>query len=659
MPVCVYARTPVQGWENDPPIATFARLICAEMPTYFILDFESTFLQVEALEELADIALRNHPERTARLARIHDITTATGEGSMDFHDSLRERIALMEAHQEHLAPLIRRLKQRVSVSISRNRTFFEAYRDQIFILSNGFREFIEPVVKTYHIAPDHILANAFVYDAAGRILGPDERIALAHSGGKARILADLHLDGEIVVLGDAYTDYEVKAAGVAHKFFMFTENVLRESLLDKADHVVPSFEEFLYVNNLPMAVSYPKNRIKVLLLENIHPQAEELFGTEGYQIETVSSALSEDELAERIKGVSILGIRSKTRVTRRVLAQANRLMVVGAFCIGTNQIDLEACAEHGVVAFNAPYSNTRSVVELAIGEMIMLMRRIVPVSNDMHAGIWNKSAKFSNEIRGKKLGIVGYGNIGSQLSVLAEALGMHVLYYDLVERLALGNATKAASLHELLRAADVVTLHVDGRKENKHFFGEAEFKAMKPGAIFMNLSRGSVVDLEALVRYLGNGHLRGAAVDVFPHEPKSNDDPFVSDLRGLPNVILTPHVGGSTQEAQFNIAQYVPARVMDYINTGSSFGSVNFPNIQLPAQLGKAHRLIHIHHNVPGILARINHVLAGRGINILGQYLKTNEQIGYVITDIDKEYHSEVLEDLKQIEHTIKFRVLY
>ncbi|MEO1449499.1 MAG: phosphoglycerate dehydrogenase [Bacteroidota bacterium] len=625
---------------------------------YFIFDFDSTFLRVEALEELVEISLRDHPEKEARLQQVKDITDQGVNGEISFNESLNRRLALLEAHRDHLTELVIRLKPMVSASIQRNRSFFDHYQGKVYIISNGFREFIVPVVAQYGIPANHVLANSFVFDEAGRITGADEDCPLAHSGGKSKMLRGLDLPGEIHVLGDGYTDYEMKEAGVAHKFFAYTENVLRENIIAKADHVIPAFDEFLFVNQLPMATSYPKNRIKVLILENIHTQAEQIFEKEGYQLEIIGRALSEDELCEKIQGVHIIGIRSKTHITRKVLEHANRLMVVGAFCIGTNQIDLEACAEKGVIAFNAPYSNTRSVVELAIGEIIMLMRRIPAMSAGMHRGTWNKSALNSYEVRGKKLGIIGYGNIGAQLSVVAEALGMDVYYFDLVEKLALGNATKIAALHELLGTVDIVTLHVDGRKDNKMIFGEAEFNAMKEGSIFVNLSRGFVVEIEALVAALKSGKLQGAAVDVFPSEPKSNQEEFLSELRGLDNVILTPHIGGSTQEAQFNIANYVPARVLDYVNSGSSFGSVNFPNIQLPSQ-GKSHRLIHIHRNVPGILARINQVLAKHHINIDGQYLKTNEQIGYVITDINRAYDDAVLEDLKQIEETIKFRVLY
>jgi D-3-phosphoglycerate dehydrogenase len=407
-----------------------------------------------------------------------------------------------------------------------------------------------------------------------------------------------------------------------------------------------------------MRYSYPKNRINVLLLENIHPHAVQLFQNEGYNVETITTALDEDELCERIKEVSILGIRSKTQVTEKVLAHAERLIGVGAFCIGTNQIDLNACLKKGVVAFNAPFSNSRSVVEMAIGEMIVLIRQIAENSHALHQGNWIKSSKNSYEIRGKKLGIVGYGNIGTQLSVLAEGLGMQVYYYDVVDKLSLGNAKKCRSLHELLSEVDVVTIHVDGRKENTHLIGEAEFRAMKPGVVFMNLSRGHIVDIGELAKNIKSGKVQGAAIDVFPHEPKNNGEGFSSELQGLPNLLLTPHIGGSTEEAQLGIADYVPSKIIQYVNSGNTHNSVNFPNMVLP-DFAIAHRLIHVHANVPGVMAKVNTVLSEHSINILGQYLKTNAEIGYVITDIDKEYNNEVIEALKAIPNTIKFRVLY
>lgn len=379
---------------------------------------------------------------------------------------------------------------------------------------------------------------------------------------------------------------------------------------------------------------------------------------EGFSVEVYPAGLTEDELCEKISNVSILGIRSKTQVTAKVLENANRLMAIGAFCIGTNQIDLDTAAKKGIAVFNAPFSNTRSVVELAIAEIIMLMRNLPDKFVKMHEGKWDKSANNSFEIRGKNLGIVGYGNIGSQISVLAESLGMKVFYHDTEEKLALGNATKCKNLKELLQVADVVSLHVDGRTSNRHMIGAQELDLMKKGVILINLSRGHVVDVKALKERILAGHIRGCGMDVFEQEPISNNEEFVSELRGLPNVILTPHIGGSTLEAQENIAHFVPNKLTDYINTGSTSQSVNFPNLVLPI-LENAHRLIHIHNNVPGVLAKINAVLANNGINIAGQYLKTTDHIGYVITDINKGYDKELIKEMRSIEQTIKFRVLY
>ncbi|MBC8082598.1 MAG: phosphoglycerate dehydrogenase, partial [Hymenobacter sp.] len=600
---------------------------------------------------------RRSPRPGKIVGEIRALTDRGMSGELVFSESLAQRLALLPAYRHHLGPLVARLRGKVSESIVRNRGFFEQFRGRVYIVSSGFREFIEPVVAEYGITADFVLANTFTYAADGRITGFDQGNILSRDGGKIEQLRRLDLAGDVYVLGDGYTDYQMREAGLANRFYAFTENVARAAVVARADEVLPTFDEFLYQNKLPMTLSYPKNRIKVLLLENPDARAAELFRQEGYQVDTVPGGLDEEELVARMEGVSILGIRSKTQVTARVLEAANRLIAVGAFCIGTNQIDLPGCMRKGVAVFNAPFSNTRSVVELALGEIIMLARRIPDKNPKMHRGEWDKSAKGSFEIRGKTLGIVGYGNIGSQLSVVAEAVGMKVVYYDVAEKLQLGNAVKCRTLPELLQQADVVTLHVDGRPDNAHLIGAAELALMKPGALLLNNSRGHIVDLAALAAVIRSGHLGGAAVDVFPHEPKTNQESFESELRGLPNVLLTPHIGGSTAEAQRNIAEFVPERIMEYVNTGNTQQSVNLPNIQLPVQ--QAHRLIHIHANVPGVLARINNVLAGRHVNILGQYLKTNEHIGYVITDIDKEYEPEVIGELKQVEHTIKFRVLY
>jgi len=623
----------------------------------YVFDFDSTLTRVEALDVLAEITLNGRSDKDEIIREIQKITNLGIDGDISFTQSLEKRIKLLNAHKDDLDNLVQLLRQKISKSIESNKEFFHNYSDDIYVISCGFKEFIDPIVAEYNIPADRVYANTFKFDEAGKIIGFDEENVLALHNGKIACLKNLDLQGEVQVIGDGYSDYVMREAGIADKFFAYTENVHREKAARNADYITPNLDEFLFVNKLPRKISYPKNRIKILLLENVHQNAFETLSEEGFSVELLKHSLTEEELIEKIKGVHVLGIRSKTQVTENVLAAADKLMVVGAFCIGTTQIDLDACKRKGVVVFNAPYSNTRSVVELAIGEIIMLMRSIFPRSTEIHGGQWNKTAANSKEVRGKNLGIVGYGNIGKQLSVLAEALGMRVYYYDVGDQLALGNATKCSSLEDLLNVSDVVTLHIDDNKANKNFIGEREINQMKDGALFVNLSRGFVVDIEALAKALKSGKIAGAAIDVFPEEPRSNGE-FLTELKGLENVILTPHIGGSTEEAQRDIADFVPNKIMDYMNSGNTVDAVNFPNIRLPKQ-NNAHRFLHIHKNVPGVMAKINEVLARYDMNISGQYLSTDNEVGYVISDLDKEYNKDVLKALKKIDNTIKFRVLY
>jgi D-3-phosphoglycerate dehydrogenase len=395
----------------------------------------------------------------------------------------------------------------------------------------------------------------------------------------------------------------------------------------------------------------------VLLLENIHDVAIARFTSEGYEVETVGRALDEDELIARLPGVQLLGIRSKTKVSAKAIAAATDLRAIGAFCIGTDQIDLPAAAAAGVAVFNAPFSNTRSVVELAIAEIIALTRRLTEKSAGMHNGLWDKSAEGSHEVRGRTLGIVGYGNIGTQLSVLAENLGMTVYFHDTADKLALGNARRCDSLDELLDVADVVTIHVDGRPGNSGFFGEKQFARMREGSLFLNLSRGFVIDHEALRAHLESGHLAGAAVDVFPVEPKGRGDEFVSPLRGLPNVILTPHIGGSTEEAQTDIGSFVADKLHRYLTDGSTTLSVNLPGVALPQQ-PDTHRIALLHHNVPGVLAHVNSLLASYSVNVEGQLLSTRGEYGYLVLDIAIDYPAEALAKLQDMPQTIRLRTV-
>jgi D-3-phosphoglycerate dehydrogenase len=624
----------------------------------FIFDFDSTFMKVEALDVLCEVIYQDSAAGIQILSEIQRITDLGMEGKLSLKESLTQRIQLLQANRDHIGFVIEELKKKVTASVIRNRTFFKQHSENIYIISNGFKEIIIPIVQEYGIKPEHVLANTFKFDHDGNIIGFDEKDELCENQGKVKKIKSLNLLGEAIMIGDGYTDYETLEGGAVSQFFAFTENVTRKIVVEKASQIAPSLDEILYELSYKASVSYPKNRINVLLLENVHEDAVKIFEHEGYNVETIKGSLSEDELIEKIKGVSILGIRSKTHVTAKVLEHAKKLHAVGTFCIGTNQVDLNACSMKGISVFNAPYSNTRSVVELALGQIIMLVRNTFEKSKMMHAGVWDKSATNSVEIRGKKLGLVGYGSIGSQLSIIAEALGMKVYFYDAVDRLALGNAKKCSSLKELLALSDVVSLHVDGRASNKNLIDAEAFEYMKPGVIFLNLSRGHVVDIDALVANLKSGKIRGAAVDVFPEEPSSNDDPFISQLQGMQNVILTPHIGGSTEEAQEDIGHYVANKIINYINTGTTYGSVNLPEIQLP-ELQSAHRIMHIHENVKGILAQINNILLEYDNNILGQYLKTNETLGYVITDIDNFHNKELEKKLKKIPNTIRYRILY
>ena len=405
--------------------------------------------------------------------------------------------------------------------------------------------------------------------------------------------------------------------------------------------------------------SFPRNKIKILLLEGVHPAAVKLFKDAGYdEPEIHTTALDPHTLEKSIRGIHLLGIRSKTQVSANIFKQADKLLALGCFCIGTNQVDMDAAVQSGVAVFNSPFSNTRSVAELVIGECIMLLRRILEKNQAAHEGRWLKDSKNCYELRGKTLGIIGYGHIGSQVSVLAESLGLKVMFYDVEPKLSLGNATAAVSLDSLIQEADILTLHVPGTEATKNMMNAARLTRMKTGALLINLSRGDVVDIPALVKALKSGKLGGAAVDVFPAEPKGSADVFSSPLQGLPNVILTPHIVGSTVEANESIGVDVASKMISFLESGSSVGSLSIPALSLPV-MHEAHRFLHIHENVPGVLSEINGRLSELRVNILGQYLKTNNNIGYVVVDADKRTSLKVLNELKMVKHTIKVRSLY
>lgn len=624
----------------------------------FIIDFDSTITKVEGLDQLAAIALAQSHDGDKIVQQIKELTDAGMNGELSLSESLSKRMSLLNANKKHVDILINFLLENISDSFERNKKFLTEYADQILVVSSGFKDFIIPVIEHLGLKAKNVYANTFIYNENGDITGVDNTNVLSQTGGKINLVKSLNLDAHVSVIGDGFTDFEIKQNGLADRFYAFVENVERQKVVEVADFTIKTLDEFLFYNQLPRGQSYPKSLIKVLLLENVHPAAVEAFESQGFDVEFHKGAMDEDELIEKIKDVSIIGIRSKTTITKKVLENADKLLAIGAFCIGTNQIDIKTASDRGIAVFNAPYSNTRSVVELVIGEMIMLIRKVFPKSSGMHKGIWDKSANHSFEVRGKKLGMIGYGHIGTQLSVIGEALGMEIYFYDIVDKMPIGNAKKCRSMEEVFKVADVVSMHIDGRKENTNLIGEKEFAQMKDGVIFLNLARGSVVEIPALVGAIKSGKIHGAGVDVFPEEPKTNSDPFVSELMGFDNVILTPHIGGSTEEAQQGIGTYVPERLLEYINNGSTTGSVNFPELTLPL-LQNSHRLLHVHKNVPGILAKLNNIFAKHNINITGQYLKTDETLGYVIVDIEKSYSREFVQDIKGIEETIKFRMLF
>ena len=405
--------------------------------------------------------------------------------------------------------------------------------------------------------------------------------------------------------------------------------------------------------------SYPKDKIKVLFLENISDKAVQYFKQQGYaDVKKVAGALSEEDLIKVIKDVHILGIRSKTFISKKVLDSAKKLQAIGCFCIGVNQVDLKACKQKGIAVFNAPYSNTRSVAELVIGASILLIRRILDKNNAAHKGIWNKDAKGSFELRGKTMGIIGYGNIGTQLSVMAEAMGMRVQFFDIETKLPLGNAQAKKSIKDIVSSSDIISLHVPETSQTKNLINKAVIKQFKSGSILVNYARGEVVDLDALAQAIKEKHIAGAAIDVFPVEPEKNGDVFASPLQGLSNVLLTPHIGGSTEEAQENIGEDVGIKLYQYLERGVSNGSHTIPSLSLPPVDG-AHRILHIHKNVPGVLGAINTLLSKNKINIVGQYLKTNDEIGYVVLDVDSKLSKQAMTLLKEVKETIRVRMLY
>ena len=611
---------------------------------YFIIDFDSTFTRVEALDVLAEIVLAHSSKKDAVVEAIHEITNRGMNGELDFRESLTLRLDLLKANKDDIHHLAERLKAQISPSFERNQKHLSALKDTVYVVSNGFKEFIVPVIEAYGLLPEKVYANTFVYDAEGNIIGFDTENPLSRNGGKSLVIKDLHLNGDVYVIGDGANDLEIWKAGYANKFYLFTENVEREKVKKEADHFASTVDEILYELNLARSLSYPKTRIKVLLLEGVNKEAALAFEKEGYQVEMIDRPLDDQELAGKLKTVNILGLTSSQKITKDLLKNTKRLISLGVFSSDASKIDMDACSSHGVAVFNAPFSHVRSVGEFTLGNMLALSR--------------GGPGKMGHEIRGKKLGIVGYGKIGSQLGVLAENLGMEVLFFDIADKSPLGNSKKCSQLDNLLMQVDVVSIHVSEHPENKHFFGESFFNALKPSAAVLYCGNIEAVKLEALYHHLVENPAFSCALDLNPDKLSPNALSWLDKIKAFDGVLFSDGISANTLEAEMDRARFIPEKITEYLNSGNTMGSLNFPNLFVPA-VKNAHRLLHIHKNVPNVLARINQIFASHHINILAQSLKTTNTVGYVVTDVDTEYPDNLLAEMKDIEETIWFRVLY
>lgn len=604
--------------------------------TWFIIDFDSTFTQVEAIEELAAISLKNDPDKEDIIEKIKQLTDMAMEGKMPFNNSLKARIALLSAKKYHINMLVNKLRKKVSVSFARNKSFFKTYEGRVLIVSGGFKEFIEPVVKSFNISADCVYANTFTYDKKNNIIGADENNFLAQEQGKVKLIKQLKLKGDVFVIGDGFTDYQIKEAGLCKQFFAFTENIRRKSVIEKADLIAPSLDEILFSQNLPMALSYPKSRIKAVLIGEGTFLAESYLKSEGYQIEKYTSR--SNRIGQAIRSASLAIISSNIQISDDDIVQS-KLVCVSIWGDNKLPINKNLCAEKGIAVFNSPFANTRSIAELALYAMFNFSK--------------NQNAKsvLGFELMGKKLGVVGYENSGSLLSVLAQSLGMDVSYYDEKDRASLGNASPAKNMIELIKRSDFIVITSTPFTLKKPLFGAREISQINKNAFLINLCDDDTIDLSAIESLLSQSKINGFYMDCMHIETHK----YVSTFK---NTFTSLNQRNNTIETQENIAKYTSQKMIEYLNTGNTNSCINMPNIQLP-ELQNSHRFIHIHHNKSGILAKINSILGKHKINITGQYLKTNDSIGYVITDVAKQYDKEVIEELKAISETIRFRVLY
>lgn len=597
--------------------------------TWYIIDFDSTFTQVEAMEELAAISLKNDPEKEQIIAEIRQLTDLAMEGKMPFSASLKARIALLSAKKYHINMLVNRLRKKVSPSFARNKSFFKAYKGRVLIVSGGFREFIEPVVKAFHIEPECIFANTFTYDKKNTIIGCDSSNPLSQEGGKVKLLKKLKLKGDVQVIGDGFTDYQIREAGLASRFYAYTENIFRSSVTEKADHIAPSLDEILFHARLPMALSYPKSRIQIVLAGAETHASASYFLQEGYTVHRCDSLKKLPEIAAHLPAVLVVSPHQKQTIPKR------NWLAIGFWGEYPFEHAFSDEALRGTGVFHAPTAHVRSATELILRHLLVMCR-------DAHT---------SHELRDKTLGIIGYGNCGSALSVMAQALGMEVWFYDVFDKTPMGNAHMARDIQELLRRSDYVVNTSSRSPHGKVILDEKVLRSIRPDAALIHMSLDDTIHLPTVKEMLEQGKLRCFAMDCQTEET-------CKQVRRFTHTYASLHERAQTQETQARIAQMISEKLIQYINFGHTQLSLNLPNIQLP-ELNGQHRFIHLHENIPGIMAQINHVLAKHKLNISGQYLQTNAQTGYVITDVEKAYSKHVVDALKAIPGTIRFRVLY
>lgn len=638
-----------------------------------ILDFDNCCLTNEVIEFLVETGLGKFSpdERKKRLNQLFELNEQTEAGLISYGQKVNHQIKIVEISLEDITKVVKSVHQLLLPGIQKIFKILQEQEKQIILFSRGVDVLVQPIVDILKIPHSNLFSNRLIINTDQQILGIDETNPLFRLNGKVYLAESLkdtgRLPGIIAVVGNCKADLSIQKGGVADYFIYYSNFAEDEQVRNQAHFVINQFEQLLHLvcshtrsssptGILPKRMQKALNeKFKVVLLENIHQTAAQIMRDARHLVQTYNFSPQPDQLKELAADCHILGIRSKTKVNSDDLLKMEQLSSIGCFCIGTDQVDLVAAANLGIPVFNAPYSNTRSVAELVLGEVVMLMRGIFEKNQAAHEGRWKKHTKHSHELRGKTIGIVGYGHIGSQVSVLFESLGLQVLFYDINDKLPLGNAKRVMKLEDLLGQSDVVTMHVPDTELTRRMISTNEFAYFKPNSLLINSSRGKIIDLDALVKALHNGQLFGAAIDVFPREPAMKDAPFSTVLQNIPNVILTPHIAGSTVEAQENIASEVGKKLIDFIATGATIGAVNFPEVELPASKN-SYRILYAYRNVPGVLAKIYTVFSQREVNVKSQILKTRDNVGYMIIDIEYQNSAQISELLKRVTETIRVR---